>query len=316
MKAYRLILIILTSSFLSCQDNSTLTLPEPATKIVINALLVTNQSPKVYVGKTWAVTSPTPTQTYYDNARVSLWEDGKQMGVMVLRNGMFELPNFLLKAQKSYKIQVEVPSIGKAESQLVMMPPEVQILSAILDQNTNWVNREIYIQNPVRATIVIKNNFRAGDYLVTSAVGMKDNQKISFNSLTTENGEISSSSLDFATSGCYALFPELSAIKGSLSMGYNSKCFSGNTKEVSLIIDKTGQVYNNSGGTGSSRVEANAMRVYLAIYSAEYLQYAKAAKGIEGADNAFIETKPTYSNIVGGIGFVTAISLKDTTLKF
>jgi hypothetical protein len=315
MKAYRLILIILTSSFLSCQDNSTLMLPEPATKIVINALLVTNQSPKVYVGKTWAVTSPTPIQTYYDNAQVSLWEDGKQMGSMMLRNGMYELSGFLLKPQKSYKIQVEVPSVGKAESQLVMMPPEVQILSAILDQNTNWVNREIYIQNPVRATVVVKNNFRTGDYLVTSAVGMKDNQKIYFNSLTTENGEISSSSLDFATSGCYALFPELSDIKGNLSMGYNSKCFSGNTKEVSLIIDKTGQIYNNS-GTSSSRVEANAMRVYLAIYSAEYLQYAKAAQGIEGADNAFIETKPTYSNIVGGIGFVTAISLKDTTFKF
>jgi hypothetical protein len=144
---------------------------------------------------------------------------------------------------------------------------------------------------------------------------MKDNQKIEFNSLTTENGEISSSSLDFATSGCYALFPELSDIKGSLSMGYNSKCFSGNTKEVSLIIDKTGQIYKY-GGMGSGRVEANAMRVYLAIYSAEYLQYAKAAQGIEGADNAFIETKPTYSNIVGGIGFVTGISLRDTTLKF
>jgi hypothetical protein len=315
MKAYRLILIILTSSFLSCQDNSTLMLPEPATKIVINALLVTNQSPKVYVGKTWAVTSPTPIQTYYDNADVSLWEDGKRVGAMVLRNGMYELSGFLLKPQKSYKIQVEVPSVGKAESQLVMMPPDIQILTATLEQTINWVNREIYLQNPVRATVVIKNSFRTGDYLVTSAVGMKDNQKIEFNSLTTENGEISSSSLDFATSGCYALFPELSDIKGSLSMGYNSKCFSGNTKEVSLIIDKTGQIYKY-GGMGSGRVEANAMRVYLAIYSAEYLQYAKAAQGIEGADNAFIETKPTYSNIVGGIGFVTGISLRDTTLKF
>jgi len=304
MKGYKYQLFILVV-FFSCQDNSILTLPTPATKIVVNSLLMAHQSPKVYVGKTWAVTAPTPKTTYYDNAKVTLWENELLIGTLGFKNGFYELPSFVLKPQQSYQVRVEVPDVGKAESPWLMVPADINIQSITLDPTVKWITRDIPIQKPILAHIVIKNKFINDDYLVTSALTMKGNKKIEFHSQTVENGEISASSLTFNSNSCYALFPELSGIAYKRSIGYNSNCFSGEFKNIDLILDKMD--YNSS-------EEATAIKIYVAVYSAEYLQYAKAAKAIEAANYAFIETKPTYSNIKGGIGFVTAINQKDTTI--
>ena len=298
----KLNLIWLVIILLACQDNSPLVLPPTATKIVVNALLVANQTPKIYVGKTWTITDITPAKTYYDNARVELWEDEKLAGILVFKNGYYFFPNFILKPRKTYIIRVVVPDVGKVESKPVVIPPNLEIIKITLDPKVKWVDREIRVQIPVLVQLDIKNTANPGDYLVTSAIAIKGIEKIQLNSLTTENVEISSSSLDFSTNSCYALFPELSGFSAKRSIGYNTNCFSGPNKTIGLVVDKFGQ--------------ADAVRIYTAIYSAEYLLYTKGARGIEGADNAFIETKPTYSNIVGGIGFVTAINQRDTTIRF
>lgn len=308
MKSHHHIWYILTLAFFSCQDSNKLNLPAPLTKIVINGLLVANESPKVYVGKTWAVTDFTPAQTYYENAQVQLWENDILIGILTLKNGFYESAKVLIKPKKSYIIRVEVPNVGKAESKPVVIPPDIETMQIVLNPNIKWVTREILIRKPVLIQLFIKKPANSSDYLVTSALGFKDENKIIFSNLTTENVEISSSSLDFNGSNCYSLFPELSGIEYKRSIGYNIACFTGQTKEIGLVIDKIGQLGINS-------VEANFVRVYVAVYAAEYLQYAKAAQAIEGADNAFIETKPTYSNIIGGIGFVTAVNKKDTTLR-
>lgn len=309
MKTGNYILGVLVFLLFSCTDNSVLNLPAPAVKIVVNSLLIANETPKVYVGKTWSVTEPTPVKTYYENARVEIWEDNTLSDILVFNNGFYILPNFVLKPQKSYVIRVEVPNIGKVESKPVIVPVDVDILKISLDPNIKWITRDVLIQKPLLIQLFIDNTTTMlQNYLVMSAVAVKDNNKLIFNTLTTENVEISSSSLSFSTNNCYALFPELSGFKDKRSIGYNMQCFLEQKKEIGLVIDRIGQLANK-------RVEADFVEVYFATYSAEYLQYAKAAEAIEGADNAFIETKPTYTNIVGGIGFVAAINQKKLIIK-
>ncbi|MEZ4902455.1 MAG: DUF4249 family protein [Spirosomataceae bacterium] len=308
MKNYRYSWCILLLLAVACRDNSKLNLPPNSNKIVLNSLLIAHKSPEVYVGKTWNITDFTPSKTYYEDAKVELWENDILLGALTLEDSLYKLKSVKLTPLKSYIIRVNVPNAGQVESKPVVVPPDIELIQITLDPNIKWITREILIQEPILVEMNVKNFPYSSNYLVSSAHIVKNGETIIFNTITTENVEISASNLDFSSNNCYALFPELSGMKGKRSIGYNMQCFLENTKKIGLVVDKVGQL-------GSNRIKGDFIKVSLAIYSSEYLQFAKAAQIIEGADNAFIETKPTYSNIIGGIGFVTAINQKDTTLS-
>ncbi|RDB06939.1 DUF4249 family protein [Runella aurantiaca] len=292
----------------ACQNRSLFVLPLPSVKIVLNSTLIANQFPSVYVGKTWAVTDQKPDKTFYDNALVTLWEDGDRVGTLMLKNGMYELPSYILKPEKTYVIEAEVPNIGKALSAPTTIPPDIILDKPITNFRFQWTKREITLNQPALIQLLIHNNAPKNSYYVTSGVAFSKGKKITFAPIATENIEISSSNLDFGSNKCYAFFPELSGIQGKRSIGYNSQCFTSSEKEIGLVVDQAGRIE-------TTNAFADEIRVYVAVYSAEYLAFSKAAQAIEGADNAFIETKPTYSNVKGGIGFVTAINSIEKSIK-
>lgn len=292
----------------ACQNQSLFVFPTPSIKIVLNSTLIANQPPLVYIGKTWAITEDKPANTFYDNALVELWEDGNKIGRLIFKNGIYELPNYVLKPNKTYIIEAEVPNVGSVQSIPTKIPPDLNIDEFTTNFKFQWTNREIAVNQPALIQFLIYDNAPKGNYYVTSGIAFSKGRKLEFAPIATENLEVSSSNLDFGSNKCYAFFPELSGIQGKRSIGYNNQCFISSKKEIGLVVDQSGRF-------GNINVHADEIKIYIAIYSDEYLEFSKAAQAIEGADNAFIETKPTYSNVKGGIGFVTAINRYEKTIR-
>lgn len=302
--------MILLSTSSGC-DNSYNTFDIPSVKeplIVLNARLVARQSPNVYVGKIWGATAVSPKPTYYSNAEVELFEEGKSVGKLFLKDTMYVNPNYVIKPNVRYNIRASVINIGNVESERVLIPADGQILNISYDTKTTI--QSIYsIEKPCLVTGSFKKEINIAGYGINILGYNKEGQQ-----LTCYNDN-----LDFGRFGVLVKPPcsfpielpdvDLAGNIGLFKYGrkaYISKCLEGAEKNFTILTDLYGRGFANAvrGTPYPLNSDINKLIVCVTSLSDEVVEYGRTIKVIEGFEASLSEPYPTYSNVRGGLGIV------------
>ena len=85
-------LIIITLLTQSCSYDDTFNLEIKENKLVLNAVLVANEIPTIYVGKVFNPTGNVPDSNYIADAEVKLFENNSSVGSLIFqKNGVYTL---------------------------------------------------------------------------------------------------------------------------------------------------------------------------------------------------------------------------------
>lgn len=298
-----LIWVMLLCSFFGCNNSyntfDILLVKEPL--IVLNARLVARQSPSVYVGKIWGATAVIPKPTYYNNADVELFEEGKSVGKLLLKDTMYVNSSYVIKSNVRYTIKVNVLNIGNVESEPVLIPSDGQIINISYDTKTTV--QSIYsVSKPCLVTGSFKKEDNIAGYGI-NIMGYNQNEQ----QLTSYLDN-----LDFGTFGVLVKPPcsfpiELPDVDllGNIGLfkygqkAYISKCLEGSEKNFRILADLRGYSRSESKSSNSNR-----LIVCVTALSDEVVEYGRTIKIIEGFEASLSEPYPTYSNVKGGLGIV------------
>ncbi len=291
------IAILLSSFFLcSCQnlDNFEInSVKEPL--IVLNANLVARQSPKIYVGKIWGATVPRPSETFYRNANVELFENGKSVGKLFLKDTLYQNTDYIIKPNTEYVIKASVQEIKPVESEPVLIPVDGIITDVTYLEKSPINSTNNTIRNPSLITLTFKKDDSVAGYSV-QLLNYDKNSKRYFS--LGENIDLGT--LTFVKSPC--LFSSFSAnvdVDGNVGgdfiyrgrTAYLRKCIDTENKQVRFI-------------TGSGFQQNARVIAILTATSQEGVELSRTTRIVEGFQAALTEPYPTYSNVKGGIGIV------------
>lgn len=276
--------------------------------IVLNARLVARQSPRVYVGKIWGATEISPRETYYQNADVELFEEGKSVGKLILKDTLYIKQDYIIKADTKYVIKVSVQGVKNIESEPVLIPSDIQILKLEYDVNTVIRSSTNYTRLPC----LVKFSFQKNDAIISYGIDIrgynKDGEQLrcAYDNLELGRRTVVKSPCSYSTD-----IPEVDLVGniGKFNFGKNayiSKCLDDSEKEISLIADLYGNGYADAvkGTPFPTNTKINQMVVCLTTISNEGLELFKTIKPVEGVSAALLEPYPTYNNIKGGLGIV------------
>ena len=304
----------------ACQGDKQLFLGNNTHLVVLNSLLVAHETPLVYVGKTWSVTDSKPSKTYYENAIVELWENQNLIGVLSFNQtlGQYEFPNYTIQPNKVYTLKAFVEGHEKVESKPIRIPADVQVksISTRFLSSNEPININRTFRQPISIKATLENNTNSGDYMVLDAESLLINSTDTLYGSAAYPTEIDpNNTLGFEKNPCYAEAPTLlPPFSSRYALAYNTQCLGASSKEIELVADGYTLFYDKN-VKNSSFNNANAIRVLSAIYLPDYILFRRADRVVEGSDNAFVPTQPTYSNVKGGIGIVTAINRKIQIVK-
>ncbi|MDZ7900162.1 MAG: DUF4249 family protein [Arcicella sp.] len=288
---------VLLSPFflLSCQNLDSFeinTVKEPL--IVIQANLIVTQSPKIYVGKLWGATAPRPKETFYRGADVELFENGKSVGKLFLKDTLYQNSNYIIKSNTNYVIKASVQGVKSVESEPVLIPADGVINNVVYLKNSPVNSTNNTIRNPALITVTFRKDDSVAGYGVQLLNYDKSSKK--YFSLG-ENIDLGT--LTFVKSPC--LFDSYCAnvdIDGNIGnfiyrgrTAYLSKCIDTEDKQVRFV-------------TGSGFEENTRIIAILTATSQEGVELSRTTKIVEGFQAALTEPYPTYSNVKGGIGIV------------
>lgn len=282
--------------------------------IVVNARLVARQTPRVYIGKIWGSTAKFPVETFYRNADVELFADGESVGKLFLKDTVYINPNYIIKASVMYSIKVNVPNIGSAESEPVLIPPDGLLLSATYNTKVTVESTGNTIRNPCLVTAFFKKSDNVAAYSV-DLIGYNDDGQLicGYNNLEFGRRTIVKSPCFFETETPYV---DLLGNIGTFKFGkyaYVSKCINTPEKEVKLFADLNSYGFTVPSLDPIKRFEIpnpiNKIIVSVVAMSQEELELAKSIQLVEGFTATLSEPHPTYSNIKGGLGIVTGYNV-------
>ena len=293
-------------------------MPLSAPQIVLNAHLKAHESPVVYVGRTWRPDALRPAVTHYEGARVEFWEGQVKIGVMRLAGEVYTLPEYLLIPEKQYTIRVWVDGVGYAESKPIMIPPdlvasdfEIRLLTEPIRKGSTVVERPA-----VLSFSLLNNSLLPDSYFVVNVGGVAfipekgDTQ----GSVWLIHDEVSND-LSLSDKECYDYFYGVGPVISFL-IGYKGACFPEKEKRIKLYADRWVRIRDEN-----DRLEtwsAVKLQLFIANYPAEYIHWWKASAIPRENDVYPFDAQPTYSNIIGGTGFVYAtntLMIKEFTLN-
>lgn len=288
--------VLLSFVFLySCQnlDNFEInSVKEPL--IVLNANLIARQSPKIYVGKIWGTTVLRPQETFYRNADVELFENGKSVGKLFLKDTLYQNTNYVIKPDTKYVIKASVQGVEPVESEPVLIPVDGLITDIIFLENSPVNSTNNTIRNPALISVTFKKDDSVAGYSI-QLLNYDKNSKRYFS--LGENIDLGT--LTFVKSPC--LFDSNTPnvdIDGNVGdfiyrgrTAYLRKCIDIENKQVRFV-------------TGSGFPENSRVIVILTAISQEGIELSRTTKIVEGFQAALTEPYPTYSNVKGGIGIV------------
>jgi hypothetical protein len=313
-------LIIITLLIQNCSYDDTLSLEIKENKLVLNAVLVANEVPVVYVGRIFSPTDKVPDNHYVIDAEVILFENNSSLGLLTYhKNGVYTLPNFKLKVGNSYFFKVKAKGYPDTYNSPVLIPKNVETNSATFD------NKTVY-PNPYSGGSSNSNEDRSKFRLFSVKLSDSINEKYyGIGIKGTKNGndvtgstypiEVGTQFFYKLNTDCYKYISIVEDFSYDLtkkpytpSILYSASCF-GKEKTMGVVISTYGAVrtpdLNDVYSSTIDRLEATIVTL-----SEEYFNYAKNVKVIEGIDNAFFEPKPVYTNVVNGYGVVVAINKK------
>jgi hypothetical protein len=299
---------------LGCNPSKTYEVPFTGAKIVINAVLKANETPEVYVGKTWGATGQVPENVHIENATVLLFEGNQLIGEMIhQQKGIYTSPKYKLFPEKEYIIKVNAVGLPNAESSPVKVPASFPLQSIKLDKNTNVSSLNGQRANPALLTVVLREGPSEflGIVAQTYTGGYINATNISPLETSITLGETTSSDCIYRS----ALFGDfqLKALlfKPTLFI-YDTFCLR-NSKTMNLVVETKGYVQKPN---DFKEQDADEIRIQLVNCSSQYVEFTKKNKILEGLDYAFTEPTPTYSNVKGGYGVVVAINRLNRSIKF
>ena len=302
------LIIFLILGFASCDDSPIffeIDAPKD-TKIVLDAMLIARQSPRVYVGRVWGPTSGIPKPSFYNNAEVELFEEGKSVGKLLLKDTMYVNPNYIIKPNVSYTIKANVQNVGSVESEPVLIPPNLVITKIVYDKKTTIaVPYGNTLEYPCLITTTFQKVENVGGYGI-DILGYNEDGRIGceFNYLDIKLGS-------FIKSPCYfdLNLPEIDLngnVESSLTSGrgaYTNKCIDTPEKEFRVVADLRADAYN------PKYPFINRYQICITTLSNEALEFSKSIKIFEGFYGALSEPNLTYSNVKGGLGVVAGYNV-------
>ncbi len=302
--------ILLSSFFLfSCQnlDNFEITtIKEPL--IVMQANLIANQSPKIYVGKLWGATAPRPQETFYRNANVELFENGKSVGKLLLKDTLYQNTTYIIKPNTKYVIKASVQGINSIESEPVLIPPDVIIMDInYLEKSpVNPINGAT--KNPALTTLTFKRDYNVAGYGIEFLSYDRSSKKYQRLGENVDLGTIT-----FVKSPCLfeSYCADVDIENGNIGKlnyrgrtAYLSKCIDTENKQVGFV-------------TGPLNKGSTTLVFTITATSQEGIELSRTTRIVEGFQAALTEPYPTYSNIKGGIGVIIGynVTYKVFTIK-
>lgn len=262
--------------------------------IVLNANLIARQSPKIYVGKVWGATVPRPSVTFYRNADVELFENGKSVGKLFLKDTLYQNTNYIIKPNTKYVIKASVQEIKPVESEPVLIPADGMITDIIFLKNSPVNSTNNTIRNPALITVTFKKDDSIAGYSIQLLNYNKNSERYFSLGENIDLGTVT-----FVKSPC--LFDSYTPnvdINGNVGdfiyrgrTAYLRKCIDTESKEVRFV-------------TGSGFPENSRVIVILTAISQEGVELSRTTRIVEGFQAALTEPYPTYSNVKGGIGIV------------
>lgn len=311
MRVFLLIFVIGVVG-LGCNPSKTYELPFAGSKIVINAVLIANEAPEVYVGKTWSATGQIPENVHLEKATVLLFEGELLLGRMVHRqNGVYTLAQYKLLPEKSYTIKASADGLPNAESAPVKIPSSFPLQSIQLDRAANVSSINGPGAKPVLLRVFLRED--SSEFLGILAETYTDGY-INATQITPLETSVSlgaSAASDcFFTSGLFGNLGLQLPIYRALLI-YNTFCLR-NSRTLNVVVETNGSLQKPG---DYSRQDADEIRVQLVNCSPEYVEYTKRNRILEGMDFAFNEPTPTYTNVKGGYGVIVAINRLSLSLR-
>lgn len=322
VQIYSIPLLISFSLLFSCQDSDYFeinTIKEPL--IVINARLIARQSPKIYVGKIWGSTSKFPNETFYRDADVELFENGKSLGKLFLKDTLYQNPNYIIKANTEYKIKASVQGIKSVESESVLIPTDTFISNISYLEKSPFNSTNTTIGNPSLVTVTFRKDIQTAIYGVQLLAFNKEGERLF---LFYENIDLGTQT--FMKSPCLSdsYCPDVD-LRGSLGLfiyrgrtAYLTKCIDSPEKSLRFVTTSKSTPLSPTISNPQSDVEdVDKFLVTLTATSQEGLELSRTSKIMEGFEAALSEPYPTYSNIKGGLGIVIGynVAYKVLTIK-
>lgn len=312
-KGYLFSIGLLVFGLFGCKDTPyEIAFDQP--ELIINGVLTAGEVPRIFVGRTWSPTGKIPDQPYVENADVELLMEGSFIGKFRYEgNGMYYLPTYTINSGKSYVVKVAGMGI-KAESRPVKVPMAFPLQKTYLDLQTEVASLNSWAM-PRLLNITIKDYTEPGNFYGLSVTPYAKGYRHSGN---VSNVEISNSSLDYREDDCFRRAPFWTAAyrapgtppqAGDMII-YNDLCFASLDKTFGIVIE----LYGTARAPVLFNDRADELRVQMAVLSNEYFEFSKTVTKVEGIENAFVEAKRNYTNIVGGHGVVAAMNVTRLTI--
>ena len=311
--------IIITLLIQNCSYDDTLSLEIKEKKLILNAVLVANEIPVVYVGKIFSPTDNVPDNHYVMDAAVTLFENNKLVDSLIYQqNGVYTLPNLKLKVGNSYFFKVKAKGYPDTYNTPVLIPKNVETNSATFDNETAYPSPDAGFNSnsndyKYRLFSVKLSDDINEKYYGIGLKGTKGGNPITYGIYPIEVGTRNFYKLN---TDCYKYISLIEDFSYDLtqkpynpSILYSASCF-GKEKSMGLVTSTYGTVQRPEKDGGGYNSTIDRLEATIVTLSEEYFNYAKNVKVIEGIDNAFFEPKPVYTNVVNGYGVVVAINKK------
>jgi Domain of unknown function (DUF4249) len=276
--------------------------------VVLNANLVARQSPKIYVGKLWGATTPRPAETFYRNADVELFENGKSVGKLMLKDTLYQNTNYIIKPNTKYVIKVLVQGIKPVESEPVLIPADGIISDIIYLQKSPFNSTNTTIGNPSLVTVIFEKNIQTAMYGIQLLAFGKEEERLF---LFAENIDLGTQTSVKSPCLLDSYCPDID-LKGEIGTfiyrgktAYLMKCIDSPTKTLRFVTTpRSSPLYPTKNNPQRDVVDISKFIVTLTATSQEGIELARTTKIVEGFQAALTEPYPTYSNVKGGLGIV------------
>lgn len=315
---------VLLSCFLlcSCQnlDNFEMnTVKEPL--IVMQANLIARHSPKVYIGKIWGSTAPRPRETFYRNADVELFENGKSVGKLLLKDTLYENADYVIRPNTKYTLKAFVQGLKSIESEPVIIPVDGIITDIVYLQKSPFNSTNNAIGNPSLVTVAFEKNIQTAMYGVQLLGFGKEEER-----LVSHPENIDLGTQTFVKSPCLldSFCPDID-LKGGIGpftyrgkTAYLTKCINSPEKTLRFVTTpRSTPLYPTKNNPQRDVVDISKFMVTLTSTSQEGVELSRTTRIVEGFQAALTEPYPTYSNIKGGLGIVSGynVTYKILTIK-
>lgn len=282
-------------------------LPDRPPQLVVNGVLQANQPARVYIGRSWLPTEAVPTPHFISTALVLIFMEGQIIDTLQHQGvGIYTgNPKRNLVVGKSYIIRVSVVNFTSAYSNAVRIPAPFPLNGIYLDKKTPVLGLNGTSAGPVLIQTRLNGAKPSDEYYGVSIRPMYQKYRLGtaisaagFANQNFDNECFISTSLP---RDIQSVLPYESAFF------FKAMCVNeaiGST--ISLVAETKGGLILDNG----TFQQATADRFVITFINStsDYPLNRQSSQGPEGLESAFIDPKPTFTNINNGFGIISAFN--------